>query len=92
LTGGLLEKTPFEMAEIAARIAPRPLLTVAPLHDRNIRVEGVRECKRALEPLYRLLAAEECLAFDFPDAGHTFPPASRKRAYAWFDRRLKQRS
>lgn len=44
---------------------------------------------RALTPLYELFEAEEKLAFDFPEAGHTFPPASREKAYAWFDRWLR---
>ena len=90
ITGGVLEKKPFDMPEIAATIAPRPLLTVAPLHDGNFPVEGVKDCMRALTPLYELHEAKDRLVFDFPDAGHTFPAASRKKAYAWLDRWLKK--
>lgn len=90
LTDGVLERTPFDMAEIAAATAPRPLLTVAPLRDGNFPVEGVKDCRLALTTLYELHKANDRLSFDFPDAGHTFPAESRERAYTWLDRWLKR--
>ena len=76
-------------AEIVALFAPRAFLAVAPLEDENFAVEGVRECIAAARPVYALYGAEDRLAADYPAGGHDFPPESRRRAYAWFDRFLK---
>lgn len=89
LTGGDVQRMPFDIVEIAATLAPRPFLTVAPLRDSNFPVKGLTDAQQALTPLYKLHAAEAHLTFDFPDAEHTFPPASREKAYTWLDRWLK---
>ena len=85
--------TPKVMAELAERgyvtLAPRPFLTVAPLRDSNFPVKGLTDAQHALTPLYKLLAAEDRLTFDFPDTEHTFPRSSRDKAYTWLDRWLK---
>ena len=49
----------------------------------------VEEMFRTAKPVYRLFGAAEKLATDNLDAGHSFPPASRQKAYARFDRWLK---
>ena len=84
-----VSKCPFDMSELVGAIAPRPFLTVAPLRDSNFPIEGVRDCIRAATPVYQLYGAEKNLAHDYPDTSHTFPPSSREKAYAWFDRWLK---
>lgn len=89
LTDGDVQRMPFDLVEIAATLAPRPFLTVAPLRDDNFPVKGLTDAQHALTPLYKLHAAEDHLTFDFPDAEHTFPPASREKTYAWLDRWLK---
>jgi hypothetical protein len=55
------KKMPFEFTEVIAALAPRAFLAVAPTQDGNFDVEGVRECIRAAEPVYRLLGAPEKL-------------------------------
>lgn len=81
-------KMPFDFTEVLAALAPRPCLTIAPLHDLNFAVEGVRECQVAARPVYELFGAADRLAVSYPDCEHDFPPAERRRAYAWFDRWL----
>jgi hypothetical protein len=39
--------------------------------------------------VYELLGAADRLAASYPDCEHDFPPAERQRAYAWFDRWLR---
>lgn len=85
-------RMPFDFTEIVGLLAPRPFLAVAPLEDGNFAVEGVRECIDAARPVYALYGADDRLAADYPAGGHDFPPASRERAYAWFDKWLKSKN
>jgi dienelactone hydrolase len=83
------EKVPFDFPEVVAAFAPRAFLAVAPLHDDNFEVSGVKDCMAAARPVYELLGAGEKLAAIYPDCAHDFPPEGRKAAYGWFDRWLK---
>lgn len=80
---------PFDFHEVVAALAPRPFLALAPLHDSNFEVKGVRQVMESAGKVYRLLKVEERLAAEYPDCEHDFPPSSREKAYAWFDRWLK---
>ena len=82
------KKMPFEFTEVIAALAPRPFLAVAPLKDSNFDVEGVRECIRAAEPVYKLLNAGDRLRALYPDAGHDFPDDARQEAYRWLQHHL----
>jgi acetyl esterase/lipase len=82
-------RVPFDFPEVVAALAPRAFLAIAPLHDDNFEVSGVRDCVAAARPVYRLLGAADRLAAAYPDCGHDFPPESRRAAYDWLDRWLK---
>lgn len=83
------KKVPFDFPEVVAALAPRAFLASAPIRDHNFEVEGVKECIRAAEPVYKLLGASEKLAANYPDCDHNFPPDVRDVAYRWLDRWLK---
>lgn len=84
------DKMPWDFTEAVAALAPRAFLASAPTRDHNFAVEGVRDCIRAAEPVYRLLKAEKNLAANYPDADHNFPADVRKVAYEWLDRHLQK--
>jgi len=86
------KKVPFDFPEVVAMLAPRAFLAVAPLHDDNFEVGGVKDCMAAARAVYELLGAKDRLDAYYPDCGHDFPPESRRRAYAWLDRWLKAKS
>ncbi|MEW5979485.1 MAG: alpha/beta fold hydrolase [Acidobacteriota bacterium] len=80
---------PFDFTELLGSLAPRAVFVVAPLHDSNFDVEGVRECQRAAGPLYdEVFRTKDRLVFQFPDAEHQFPDPSRKAAYDFLARCL----
>jgi acetyl esterase/lipase len=83
------ERVPFDFPEVVAALAPRAFLAVAPLHDDNFEVSGVKDCLAAARPVYELLGAADHLSAYYADCGHDFPPDSRKVACAWLDRWLK---
>ncbi|MEX0611249.1 MAG: hypothetical protein WD738_14670 [Pirellulales bacterium] len=78
------DRMPFDFPEVLAAIAPRAVFIVAPLHDDNFAVEGVRDCVKAANPIYRLFDHAERLKVIYPDTGHDFPDAARDEASAFF--------
>jgi dienelactone hydrolase len=82
-------KVPFDFPEVLAAIAPRSFLAIAPLHDNNFEVSGVKDCIATARAAYESLKAINRLDAYYPDCGHDFPAESRRRAYAWLDRWLE---
>jgi dienelactone hydrolase len=84
------EKMPFDFPEVLAVIAPRAVMTVAPIHDDNFDVGGAKACVAAARPVFELLGAADRLTAIYPDAAHDFPDDARAAAYAFFGRNLKR--
>jgi len=83
------KEMPFDFAEVLAAIAPRAVFAVAPLHDDDFDITGVRECLTAARPIYELLGRADRLQCVHPDSPHDFPDAERQQAYAFLDHILK---
>lgn len=84
-------RTPFDMHQMLALIAPRPLMMTASDED-FVFPNGAwstRQSLARLSRLYRLLGADEHLSSYYFRAGHSFPDIASSRAYAWLDRWLK---
>jgi len=76
--------------ELAAMIAPRPLLVVAAARDQSFPIEGVRQVADYARTLYSAFGAPEKFGL-FEDAaeGHGYQKAKREAAYGWFRRWLQ---
>jgi len=85
----LPDQMPFDFAEVIAAIAPRAVFIVAPLHDDNFDVAGVREAVNSARSVYKLLGRPDRLKVIYPNLGHDFPTDAREGAYAFLCRRLK---
>ncbi|MSR54195.1 MAG: alpha/beta fold hydrolase [Gemmataceae bacterium] len=83
------KKMPFDFTDVVASFAPRAFLAVAPVKDNNFAVDGVRDVFKAALPAYEQRKAIEELQARYPEAEHDFPPAERKAAYEFIDKRLK---
>ena len=83
--------TPFDMHEVLALIAPRPLLLSTSDEDFVFPNGGwsARQALARIQPVYSLFNARESLGNFFFSGGHSFPPAASSRAYEWLDRWLK---
>jgi dienelactone hydrolase len=82
---------PFEMHQLLALIAPRPLLLSTSDED-FVFPNGGWSARRALarvEPVYQLLGQRECVSSHFFTGGHSFPADATTKAYEWLDRWLK---
>ncbi len=83
------DRMPFDFTEVIAAIAPRSVFIVAPEHDDNFDVGGVRDVIAAAKPVYELLGQPTRLRAVYPDAGHDFPDDVRRDAYDFLESSLK---
>ena len=83
--------TPFEMHEMLALIAPRPLFFSTSDEDFVFPNGGwsARQALARIEPVYELLGAREHLSSYFFNGGHSFPSDASNNAYASLERWLK---
>jgi len=82
---------PFDMHELLALIAPRPLLLSTSDED-FVFPNGGWSARRAIErvkPVYELLGARDNLSSYFFSGGHSFTAEASANAYGWLERRLK---
>lgn len=86
------DRMPFDFHEVIAAIAPRAVFVVAPLHDDNFDITGVRDVLAAARPIYKLLGAPDNLQSVHPDTTHEFPDAERMQAYEFLDHHLKRQA
>jgi dienelactone hydrolase len=79
----------WDLADVGALIAPRPLLISAADRDGLYSIESVRECYERIKKVYRLLGAEENVALVETPGPHGYHEVSRKATFAWFLKHLK---
>ena len=84
-------QTPFDMHQVLALIAPRPVMLTTSDEDFVFPNGGwsARQSLARLIPLYRQLGAEERVGSYYFRGGHAFPEEASSQAYAWLDRWLK---
>jgi len=84
-------QTPFDMHELLALIAPRPLFLSTSDEDFVFPNAGwsARRALARLEPVYGLLNSAGNVERHFFDGGHSFPEEISSRAYDWLGRWLK---
>ncbi|MCX8053941.1 MAG: acetylxylan esterase, partial [Armatimonadetes bacterium] len=75
----------FDIPDIAALIAPKPLLIESGIHDEEFKIESARRAYERLRKAYEAYEAPERLAHDIFDGGHKF---HGEVAYEWFDKWL----
>ncbi len=86
---GRLGEIPFDFPELIGALAPRRVLIIAPLGDRNFRADSVDRIAAAAGRVYALHGHPGRLRVEHPDCGHDFPPEMRAAAYALFDAALR---
>ena len=76
-------RVPVDFEEILACIAPRPLLLVAPVLDRDAVFTDVKAAVNQVSKLYRLLGAESDLTFSAPRDYSRFTEQRQQEVVDW---------
>jgi hypothetical protein len=81
-------KSPGDMAEVVAALAPRPTYLIAPTKD-TFDVEKANAAIASARSVFAFKQAERSLVAVYPDVGREFPEGERTKAYEWLDKILK---
>ena len=79
----------WDFAQVAALVAPRPLLIANSDNDTIFPLEGVVDVHQKTRRIYQLLGAEANLGLNITPGPHTDTQELQVPAFRWFDRHLK---
>ena len=82
------ERIPFDFHEILASIAPRPLLVIAPVLNKDVHLRDVQLSVEQAGKIYSLYGSSKNIKFYSPDDYSRFSPGMRKKMYDWFQKML----
>jgi cephalosporin-C deacetylase-like acetyl esterase len=78
----------WDLADVGALIAPRPLLIASANQDGIFPIDSIRKVHSQLETLYRTLGRPEHLQFVETPGGHSYHERSRTAIFSWFLKHL----
>ena len=78
----------WDLADIGALIAPRPLLIASANQDGIFPIESIRKVHSQLQRLYRTIGKPENLKLVETPGGHSYHERSRTAIFAWFVKHL----
>jgi predicted peptidase len=84
-----IRKMPVDFHELIAALAPRPFMACYAEKDDDFSASGVRHVLQQAESVYKLYNSESRLLSVRVEAGHSFPKASRERAYRFLSEHLQ---
>jgi len=79
----------WDLADVGALIAPRPLLIASANHDDIFTIAGIRKVHGQLQALYQKLGKPQNLHLVETPGGHGYHPLSRTAIFSWFLRHLQ---
>jgi cephalosporin-C deacetylase-like acetyl esterase len=81
----------WDLADIGALIAPRPLLIASANQDGIFPIDAIHRVHAQLQGLYRTLGASQHLRFVETPGGHSYHELSRTAIFSWFLQHLTGR-
>lgn len=82
----------WDLAEVGALVAPRPLLIGSADKDSIFTIESIRRVHTQLGGLYRKLGAGKNLRLVETPGGHSYHERSRTEIFSWFTKHLMGRT
>ena len=79
----------WDLADVGALFAPRPLLIASANHDGIFTIDAIREVHSQLQRLYGVLGAAENLRLVETPGGHGYHQLSRTAIFSWFAKHLQ---
>ena len=80
-------RIPYDFHEILACIAPRPVLVIAPVLDKDATLQDVKYCVEQAKTIYGLYGSPGGLQISAPDDYNRFSNEMRGRMYEWLEER-----
>lgn len=81
-------RIPYDYHELIAMMAPKPVLVVSPILDRESTLEDVRLCVDKARRIYSLYGAEDKLKLETPDDYNRFGPEMHEIVIEWLNANL----
>lgn len=85
-------RIPYDFHEILACIAPRPVLVIAPVMDKDAILQDVVYCVAQVRKIYSLYGTSDNIQIFLPDDYNRFSPEMREKTYEWLHDRLNKAS
>lgn len=82
-------RIPYDYHEILASVAPRPVLVIAPVMDKDATLDDVRTCVEKARNIYSLYDTPDNIQIFSPDDYNRFSPEMREQTYAWLLDKIK---
>jgi len=79
----------WDLTDVGALIAPRPLLIADSDHDVHFTLNAMREVYRRLKRFYTMLGSPENVHWVLAPGAHSYHPLSRTSVFSWFVKHLK---
>jgi len=80
-------RIPYDFNEILACIAPRPVLVIAPVMDKDAIFQDVGNCVEQARKIYSLYGTPDNIQIFSPDDYNRFSPEMREKTYEWLQDR-----
>ncbi|MBL9127964.1 MAG: prolyl oligopeptidase family serine peptidase, partial [Verrucomicrobiales bacterium] len=81
----------WDLADVGALVAPRPLLIASADQDGIFTIESIRQVHRQVAGVYRKLGAADHVRLVETPGGHSYHERSRTEIFSWFARHLQGR-
>jgi cephalosporin-C deacetylase-like acetyl esterase len=85
---GQESRIPYDYDGILASIAPRPLLVIAPLMDKDAHPDDIQKCVDQAKGVYNLYGKADNIELFTPDDYNRFAPEMREKIYEWLGRQV----
>ncbi|MBM3334137.1 acetylxylan esterase, partial [Candidatus Sumerlaeota bacterium] len=81
----------WDLADVGALIAPRPLMVASANHDGIFSIESIEDCCGRIEKLYKVLGVGDRFRFVETPGPHSYHKISRTEIFSWFMKHLMGR-
>ena len=82
------DRIPYDFNGILACIAPRPVLVISPLMDKDAHYIDIAQCIEQVKKIYSLSGNAKNIQIFSPDDYNRFSPEMREKAFQWLHERL----
>lgn len=81
-------RIPYDFHEVLACIAPRQLLVIAPVMDKDASLKDIMYCVEQARKIYSLFGTTDNIQLFSPDDYNRFSPEMREKTFEWLQDRL----